>query len=480
MPTITDAATAMKNGEITSEALVGQAFERCHAKENDIHAFLELFESSALASARAVDAAVKAGDDPKPLSGIPIAIKDNMLVSGHIASAASRMLESYRASYDATVIQRLREAGAVIMGRTNMDEFAMGSSTENSAFGVTKNPYDTSRIPGGSSGGSAAAVAAGECVAALGSDTGGSIRQPAALCGVVGLKPTYGAVSRHGLIAMASSLDVIGPITRTVEDAETIFNVIKGKDPLDSTTVESISNFQDTISKQIQNPKSQNSNIKIGIPKEYFGEGLHPEVKQTIENTLKKLQASGFKLQEISLPHADYALPCYYIIMPAEVSANLARFDGIRYGLSEQSDDLLEVYMKSRRNGFGDEVRRRILLGTYVLSAGYYDAYYAKAQQVRSLIKHDFEKAFAEVDVIASPTTPTPAFKFGEKSIDPVEMYLSDIYTVSANLAGIPALSVLCGVSSEGLPIGIQFMGRWLEEDTLFKVGKKWEEVRGS
>ncbi len=366
------------------------------------------------------------------------------------------------------------------MGRTNMDEFAMGSSTENSAFGVTKNPYDTSRIPGGSSGGSAAAVAAGECVAALGSDTGGSIRQPAALCGVVGLKPTYGAVSRHGLIAMASSLDVIGPITRTVEDAETIFNVIKGKDPLDSTTVESISNFQDTISKQIQNPKSQNSNIKIGIPKEYFGEGLHPEVKQTIENTLKKLQASGFKLQEISLPHADYALPCYYIIMPAEVSANLARFDGIRYGLSEQSDDLLEVYMKSRRNGFGDEVRRRILLGTYVLSAGYYDAYYAKAQQVRSLIKHDFEKAFAEVDVIASPTTPTPAFKFGEKSIDPVEMYLYDIYTVSANLAGIPALSVPCGVSSEGLPIGIQFMGRWLEEDTLFQVGKKWEEVRGS
>lgn len=471
MPTITDAITAIKNGAITSKGLVGEALEQCHAKENDIHAFLELFESSAFAEARATDAAVKAGDDIKPLSGVPIAIKDNILVSGHIASAASRMLESYRASYDATVVQKLREAGAVIMGRTNMDEFAMGSSTENSAFGVTKNPHDTSRIPGGSSGGSASAVAAGECVAALGSDTGGSIRQPAALCGVVGLKPTYGAVSRHGLIAMASSLDVIGPITKTVEDAQIIFNVIKGKDLLDSTTIETRNSKPETQEKK---------EIRIGVPKEYFGEGLHPEVKQSVETALRKLQASSFKLQEISLPHADYALPCYYIIMPAEVSANLARFDGIRYGLSEQSDDLLDVYMKSRRKGFGDEVRRRILLGTYVLSAGYYDAYYAKAQQVRSLIKHDFEKAFAEVDVIASPTTPTPAFKFGEKSNDPVEMYLSDVYTVSANLAGIPALSIPCGVSGEGLPIGIQFMGRWLEENTLFEVGKKVEQLRNS
>src|SRR3989344_2180438 len=335
-PTIKDAAAAVANGDMTSEALVRKVFEMSHEKENTVHAFLELYESSALKEACMVDEVVRTGGGAKPLLGIPIAIKDNIVVSGHLASAASRMLETYHASYDATVIKRLRDAGAIIVGRTNMDEFAMGSSTENSAYGTTKNPHDLSRIPGGSSGGSAAAVAAGECAAALGSDTGGSIRQPAALCGVVGLKPTYGAVSRHGLIAMASSLDVIGPITRTVEDAETIFNVIKGKDPLDSTTVESISNFQDTISKQIQNPKSQNSNIKIGIPKEYFGEGLHPEVKQTIENTLKKLQASGFKLQEISLPHADYALPCYYIIMPAEVSANLARFDGIRYGLSQQ------------------------------------------------------------------------------------------------------------------------------------------------
>ncbi|OGZ43062.1 MAG: glutaminyl-tRNA synthase (glutamine-hydrolyzing) subunit A [Candidatus Ryanbacteria bacterium RIFCSPHIGHO2_01_FULL_45_22] len=470
-PTIKDAAAAVANGDMTSEALVRKVFEMSHEKENTVHAFLELYESSALKEACMVDEVVRTGGGAKPLLGIPIAIKDNIVVSGHLASAASRMLETYHASYDATVIKRLRDAGAIIVGRTNMDEFAMGSSTENSAYGTTKNPHDLSRIPGGSSGGSAAAVAAGECAAALGSDTGGSIRQPAALCGVVGLKPTYGAVSRHGLIAMASSLDVIGPITKTVEDAEVIFNVIKGKDPLDSTTVE-----------RAVIPEQSAKEIRIGIPKEYFGAGLHPEVKQAVENTLQKLQASSagwrIKLKEISLPYADYALPCYYIIMPAEVSTNLARFDGIRYGLSEKSDDLLEVYTKSRRSGFGEEVRRRVLLGTYILSAGYYDAYYIKAQQVRSLIKRDFEKAFEEVDVIASPTTPTPAFKFGEKSNDPVEMYLSDIYTVSANLAGIPALSVPCGMSSEGLPIGIQFMGRWLEEDTLFRVGKKVEEFQ--
>ena len=442
---IKDTVRAIANGELSSETLVRQTFEKCSAREGDIHAFLELYESSALEEVRAVDQADKTDRDAKPLLGVPIAIKDNILVSGHIASAASHMLETYYASYDATVIQRLRKAGAIIIGRTNMDEFAMGSSTENSAFGVTKNPHDLSRIPGGSSGGSAAAVAAG---------------------GVVGLKPTYGAVSRHGLIAMASSLDVIGPITKTVADAEIMFNVIKGKDSLDSTTVERDAVFEKPIKE-----------IRIGIPKEYFGAGLNAEVKQAVESTLEKLKTKSYQLKAISLPHTDYALPCYYIIMPAEVSANLSRFDGIRYGFSEQSDDLLDVYMKSRRNGFGDEVRRRVLLGTYILSAGYYDAYYIKAQQVRSLIKRDFEKAFEEVDVIASPTTPTPAFKFGEKSNDPIEMYLSDIYTVSANLAGIPALSVPCGVSSEGLPIGIQFMGRWLEENTLFQVGKKCEEV---
>lgn len=472
IPSIKEAVASFEKTAGSSEALVTQMFDRCGAEESRIHAFLELYETSAVEEARQIDKDLAARSGVKPLIGIPLALKDNILVSGHIASAGSRMLEHYHASYNATVVQKLRDAGAIVMGRTNMDEFAMGSSTETSAFGVTKNPHDTSRIPGGSSGGSAAAVAAGECVAALGSDTGGSIRQPAALCGVVGLKPTYGAVSRHGLIAMASSLDVIGPITRTVEDAEVIFNVIKGKDPLDSTTVE-----PHNMEHGAWNKKKK---LHIGIPKEYFSSGLHAEVRNSVECALQMLHASGYVFHDISLPHTDYALPCYYIIMPAEVSANLARFDGIRYGLSEKSDDLLEVYMKSRRKGFGDEVRRRIMLGAYVLSAGYYDAYYIKAQQVRALIKKDFEKAFEEVDVIVSPTTPTPAFKFGEKSNDPVEMYLSDIYTVSANLAGIPALSVPCGISSEGLPIGIQFMSRWLEEDTLFEVGKKWEQLRDS
>src|SRR3989344_5979991 len=341
-PTIKDAAAAVANGDMTSEALVRKVFEMSHEKENTVHAFLELYESSALKEACMVDEVVRTGGGAKPLLGIPIAIKDNIVVSGHLASAASRMLETYHASYDATVIKRLRDAGAIIVGRTNMDEFAMGSSTENSAYGTTKNPHDLSRIPGGSSGGSAAAVAAGECAAALGSDTGGSIRQPAALCGVVGLKPTYGAVSRHGLIAMASSLDVIGPITKTVEDAETIFNVIKGRDILDSTTLET---------KNVKLETQEKKEIRIGVPKEYFGAGLNIEVRQSVEAALKKLQASSFKLQEISLPHADYALPCYYIIMPAEVSSNLARFDGIRYGFSEKSDDLLEVYLKSRRKG---------------------------------------------------------------------------------------------------------------------------------
>ena len=468
IPPVKELISDFKSGRKTSQGFIEQLFRWCREKENDVHAFLELYEKQALEDARAADSAVTEGADLKQLSGIPVAVKDNILVSGHRASAASRMLENYVASYDATVIKKLREAGAIIIGRTNMDEFAMGSSTETSAFGVTRNPHDLSRIPGGSSGGSAAAVAAGECVAALGSDTGGSIRQPAALCGVVGLKPTYGAVSRHGLIAMASSLDVIGPITRTVEDVETIFNVIKGKDPLDSTTLET---------RNLKLETQEKKQIKIGIPKEYFGEGLNSEVKQSVESTLKKLQASGFTLHDVSLPHADYALACYYIIMPAEVSANLSRFDGIRYGLSEQSNELLEVYMKSRRVGFGDEVRRRILLGAYVLSAGYYDAYYLKAQRVRTLIRQDFEKALKDVDVVVSPTTPAPAFKFGEKSSDPVEMYLSDIYTVSANLAGIPALSVPCGVSGEGLPIGIQFMGRWLEEETLFRIGKDVEKL---
>ncbi len=441
---------------------VTSALKAIHERDKEIHAFLEVYEN---------DAKPQTAQRQGALAGLSIAVKDNILVQGKHVSAASKTLEPYVASYDATVIAKLKDAGAIIIGRTNMDEFAMGSSTENSAFGPTKNPRDTSRVPGGSSGGSAAAVAAGMCDAALGSDTGGSIRQPAAFCGVVGLKPTYGAVSRHGLIAMSSSLDVLGPITKTVADAKKIFDVIKGKDPFDSTTLETRNLKPETQDKK---------EIRIGVPKEYFTSGLDPEIEASVKKAIFSLQASGFRLQDISLPHTDYALACYYIIMPAEVSANLARFDGIRYGLSKKSDDLLEVYTKTRGAGFGKEVQRRILLGAYVLSAGYYDAYYAKAQKVRALIKRDFEKAFENVDVIVSPTTPAPAFKFGEKSSDPVEMYISDIYTVSANLAGIPALSVPCGATKSGLPIGIQFMGRWLEEETLFEVGQKFEDLRGN
>ncbi|TSC78822.1 MAG: aspartyl-tRNA(Asn)/glutamyl-tRNA (Gln) amidotransferase subunit A [Parcubacteria group bacterium Gr01-1014_29] len=463
--TIRQARDMIARRETTVHDLTDHALKAIRTHDGAIHAFLDVYEEEltrhSVSSQFGIEGAL--------LAGIPIAIKDNILIAGKKATAGSKMLETYEAAYDATVITKLKEAGAVFIGKTNMDEFAMGSSTENSAFGPTKNPHDPARVPGGSSGGSAAAVAAGECIAALGSDTGGSIRQPAAFCGVVGLKPTYGAVSRNGLIAMASSLDVIGPITKTVEDAEIMFNVIKGKDPLDSTTVE-LHNME-------HGAWNKEKKLRIGVPKEYFGEGLHPEVKQAVEAALKMLHDSGFRIHDISLPHSDYALAAYYIIMPAEISANLARLDGIRYGLSKDADDLLGVYMKSRRAGFGAEVRRRIILGTYVLSAGYYDAYYTKAQQVRSLIKRDFEKAFEEVDVIVSPTTPTPAFKFGEKSNDPVEMYLSDIYTVSANLAGIPALSVPCGVSKDGLPIGIQFMGRWFEEEILFEVGKEVEKM---
>lgn len=456
---ITEARLRLRNGSMSATELVQSHLDTIREKDSKIHAYLEVYDQDVLRAAENIDA-------EKPLAGIPIAIKDNILVHGKRATAASKILEDHTAAYDATVIKKLKDAGAIILGRTNMDEFAMGSSTESSAFGLTKNPVDLERVPGGSSGGSAAAVAANECVAALGSDTGGSIRQPAALCGVVGLKPTYGAVSRSGLIAMASSLDQIGPLTKTVEDAKIIFDVIKGKDILDSTTVE---------------PKTYNLKpeiLRIGVPKEYFTDGLDPEIEASVRNAISLLHNSGFIIQEINMPYTDYALACYYIIMPAEVSANLSRYDGIRYGLSVKADNLLDVYKKTREKGFGDEVRRRLILGTYVLSAGYYDAYYTKAQKVRALIKQDFEKAFEQVDVIISPTTPTPAFKFGEKTHDPLQMYLEDIYTVPANLAGIPALSLPCGTTSSGLPIGIQLMGRWFEEETLFAVGKEIEKQK--
>lgn len=408
-----------------------------------------------------------------PLTGIPIAVKDNICTAGIRTTCASRILENFIPPYESTVTQRLKKAGYILTGKTNMDEFAMGSSTENSAFGVTKNPWDISRIPGGSSGGSAAAVAADECIAALGSDTGGSIRQPAALCGVVGLKPTYGMVSRFGLVAFASSLDQIGPITKTVYDAALIMNFIAGHDPKDSTSAPyPPKDFTRDLGRDIKG-------LKIGIPEEYFIEGTDKEVKDAVLSAVKILEDMGAVAIRISLPHTGYAVATYYILATSEASSNLARYDGVKYGLRIRGEDLIDMYMKTRSEGFGEEVKRRIMLGTYALSSGYYEAYYRKAQQVRTLIKKDFEDAFKSVDVIITPTSPTPAFKIGERISDPLKMYLSDIFTISVNLAGIPAISIPCGFSSENLPIGLQIMGKHFDEETILQVAYAYEQATG-
>ena len=450
--------------------------DRIKEKDKEIFAFLTVTEELVLSQAKKIDALLSKEKEIPVLAGIPMAVKDNILVKGAECTAGSKILEDYIALYDATVIKKLKEKGILILGKTNLDEFAMGSSTENSAFGPTKNPCDLSRVPGGSSGGSAAAVAADECVYALGSDTGGSIRQPACFCGVVGLKPTYGAVSRYGLIAFASSLDQIGPITKTVEDAKIVFEAISGRDPLDSTSVESNPKSQIPNSNQIPNPKSQIKNLKIGVPKEYFVKGMDIEVEKVIRSAIKKYEVLGAKVQEISLPHTEYALACYYIISTSEASANLARYDGIRYGYSEakkekrKAKNLLDVYLQTRGQGFGAEVKRRIMLGTYALSAGYYEAYYKRSQKVRTLIQKDFEKAFKQVDVIFCPVSPTPAFKIGEKIEDPLKMYLSDIFTVSVNLAGLPALSLPVGRVGN-LPIGLQIIGKPFDEDKILQTG---------
>jgi len=467
--TIAQAARGLKRKELSSVELTQTVFEQIKKRDLKVKAFLSLDEKGALSSAKEIDEKRAHEDILGGLAGIPVAIKDNILVRGLKCSAASKILENYVAPYDATVISKLKEAGAVIIGKTNMDEFAMGSSTENSAFFATKNPYDLQRVPGGSSGGSAAAVAANETIYALGSDTGGSIRQPASFCGVVGLKPTYGAVSRFGLMAMASSLDQIGPITKTVGDCQTVFDAINGKDKLDSTSVD--------LKKEIRNTKFEIKNLRIGMPKEYFAQGLDKDVEKLVKEAIKKLENLGARVKEINLPYSEYALACYYIIMPSEVSANLARYDGIKYGYSEfdKAGDLMEVYLGSRHHGFGAEPRRRIMLGTYTLSAGYYDAYYLKAQKVRTLIEQDFEKAFKEVDVIMTPVSPTPAFKFGEKIDDPLKMYLSDIYTVSINLAGVPALSMPCGRVG-GLPVGLQIVGPQMGEPLIFGTALALEQ----
>ncbi len=470
--TVIEAASSIRNRELTSVELVQAVADAASRADGAINAYLSIDVQKALEDADAVDTELAAGGSPGPLAGVPIGIKDNMCVQGIPTTCASRMLEPFVPPYSATVVQRLTGAGAVVLGKMNMDEFAMGSSCENSAFGLVRNPRDTDRVPGGSSGGSAAAVAAGEALATLGSDTGGSIRQPAGFCGVVGLKPTYGRVSRYGLVAFASSLDQIGPLTKTVADSALLLGVMAGKDPMDSTCLaEPVPDYLAGIGAGVEG-------MTLGIPKEYFAEGLEPQVEKRVRDALAFLEKSGAKVVEMSLPHTAYAVATYYVIATAEASSNLARYDGVHYGYrAPDYDDMIDMYSRTRNQGFGDEVKRRIVMGTFVLSSGYYDAYFLRAQRVRRLIKNDFDRAFADgVDCIVCPTSPTPAFRIGEKTDDPLTMYLSDVYTISANLAGIPAVSVPCGSSSEGLPIGVQLMGKPFAEPDIFRVATVIED----
>jgi aspartyl-tRNA(Asn)/glutamyl-tRNA(Gln) amidotransferase subunit A len=467
-------ASELASGRLASADLVRAAIARTEAVDGKVRAFNSFDPEDALAQARASDERRAAGRPLGPLDGIPIGFKDVIAVAGQPLTASSRMLATFVSPYDATSTRRLREAGAVCWGRLNLDEFAMGSSTENSAFHPTANPWDLERVPGGSSGGSAAAVAAGEAVAALGSDTGGSIRQPAALCGVVGLKPTYGLVSRYGLIAFASSLDQIGPFARTVEDAAILLQAIAGHDPLDSTSVRTeVPDYRAELS-------ARKGPWRLGVPREYFGEGLDPEVGAAVQAAADHYRKLGCEIREVSLPHTRYAVATYYIIATAECSSNLARYDGIRYGhRSAEAGDILELYFKSRAEGFGDEVKRRIILGTYVLSSGYYDAFYLRAQKIRTLIRGDFLRAYEEVDAILTPTSPTAAFRRGEKAADPLAMYLNDIYTIGVNLAGLPGISIPCGFTRSGLPIGLQLIGRPFQEAELLAIARAYERDHG-
>ena len=468
--TIHQLVEQLRAGELSSREATQACLNRVEQVDDRLNAFISVDANDALAQADAADQSRTAGED-LPLLGVPVAVKDVLAVKDQPLNCASKILGEFNSPYDATVIQKLREAGAVIFGRLNMDEFAMGSSNENSAFGPVRNPWNTDCIPGGSSGGSAVAVAADECIASLGSDTGGSIRQPAALCGCVGLKPTYGRVSRYGLVAFASSLDQVGPFTKDVRDAATLLQVIAGADERDSTNVpEPVPDYRAALSSDVKG-------LRIGLPREYQMEGLDPEVKAATDAAVKQLEALGAEVKEISLPHTEYAIATYYIIATAEASANLARFEGVRYGARVDGADPEEMNRKTRGAGFGEEVKRRIILGTYVLSSGYYDAYYLRAQKVRTLIRQDFLKAFEEVDLIASPTTPTPAFKIGEKAGDPLQMYLSDIYTISCNLAGLCGISVPCGFSETGLPIGLQLLGKPFGESDLLRAAHAYEQA---
>jgi aspartyl-tRNA(Asn)/glutamyl-tRNA(Gln) amidotransferase subunit A len=470
---VAETAQKIAAGELTAIRVVDRYLERIRDVDRGVQAYLALDAERARADAIAIDKRRAAGERLPRLAGVPISLKDVLVTRGMPTTAGSKILENFIAPYDATVVEKLAAAGAIVLGKVNCDEFAMGSSTENSAYQQTKNPWDPQRVPGGSSGGSSASVAAGLCAASLGTDTGGSIRQPAAFCGVVGLKPTYGRVSRWGVVAFASSLDQVGPITRTVQDAALLLEVIAGFDPRDSTSLdEPVPAFSEALVGDV-------TGLRIGLPHEYFGEGIDAEVRAALEKTVEALKERGAITVDISLPHTHLALPAYYIVAPAEASSNLARYDGIRYGKAASgAKDLLDLYQRSRGAGFGREVKRRIMLGTYALRSGYYDAYYKKAQQIRTLIKRDFDKAFQHCDVILTPTTPTTAFKRGSKS-NPLDMYLADVFTLSCNLAGLPGLSVPCGLTSEKLPVGAQLLGKPLDEATLLRVGHVIESLCG-
>ncbi|MBI3830336.1 MAG: Asp-tRNA(Asn)/Glu-tRNA(Gln) amidotransferase subunit GatA [Planctomycetes bacterium] len=465
-------AAGVRSKTFSAENVAKAALARAHKLEPSLHAFVTILDDLALQQARAVDAAIAAGRDPGPLAGVPVAIKDNLCLKGTRTTCSSKILAQYVPPYTATVLERIVAAGGVMLAKANLDEFAMGSSTENSAFGATRNPWDLERVPGGSSGGSAVAVAAGIAPLALGSDTGGSIRQPAALTGVVGLKPTYGRVSRYGLVAFASSLDQIGPFARDAADAALLTAVISGHDERDATSANrpvpgDLANLQ---------PPASLKGVRLGIPKEYFIPGTDPEVERAVTAAIEALKGLGAETVPVSLPHSEYGIGVYYLVATAEASSNLARFDGVHYGhRTKEKVPMVEMYARSRAEGFGPEVKRRIMLGTYALSSGYYDAYYLKAQKVRALIKRDFDQAFERCDAIVSPTTPTPAFKIGEKTDDPLAMYLSDIFTISANLAAVPGLVVPCGFTNGGLPVGLQLMGKPFDESGLLKIAAAFQ-----
>ena len=472
--TATELIESLQNGSVSSVEITQAFIERIKAVDSKVHAFLHLDEEDMLSQAKNSDQRREKGKLLSRMDGVPVGLKDVISVEGQPLTAASKILENYISPYDATVTRKLKEAGAVLGGRLNLDEFAMGSSTENSAYGPTRNPWNLDCVPGGSSGGSSAAVAAREVPLSLGSDTGGSIRQPASLCGVVGMKPTYGMVSRYGLAAFASSLDQIGPFAQTVEDAALLLETISGHDPLDSTSYPS---DVPSYSTEIKLPLEP---CKLGLPQEFFGEGMDDEVRNCIEQAIRFYQSKGFEIVDISLPTTDLSVPVYYVIATAEASSNLARYDGIRYtSRSEKAENAIDVYAKSRGEGFGEEVKRRCILGAYALSSGYYDAYYLRAQKTRTLIRNDFDQAFAKVDAILTPTSPTPAFLFGEKSEDPISMYLSDIYTISTNLAGLPGISVPCGFTQSGLPIGMQLIGQALKESNLLSIAHVYDREHG-